>query len=291
MKKKLLGIFVCMLLIATMAIPISALNDFNKSNTLDVANVPKTTSTDADVPVWETGDSWTYEIEMTSRTDPNETMKYTLSGDLVFTVVDDTGDHYTLEGIGESISIVGNIGKLGLKSSRIITFNTDLVVRKSDLGVSSYYYMFKGIAFITLGIIIIPFPIQVQVYRNSEFTPERPLLPFPLFDGKNGTFNSVTLKEDWATTMFWGLITADEGNGSGHTVTSDYICTAEQITVPAGTYEVYNVTTYEHGNYARLYYNTTVGNTVKFSNKQVHDEWHDWWLIQEFKLKSTTYTP
>jgi hypothetical protein len=285
LKTKIVGIVVCTLLIATTLVSAINVNQKSITPTLFIA----------DVPIWEVGDSWTYEIEKTTRSDPNETMAYTLAGDLILSVKSDAGDYYTLEGIGESISILGNIGSLGLKSSRIITVESNIVIRKSDLAVSSYYFMFKGIAFIMLGPIIIPFPVQVQVYRDSEFIPEKSIFPFPLHDGKNGTFDKVLIEEDWATSMFWGLITADSGNNTWHSTFNNYTCTAEQITVPAGTYNVYNVSNFnpagDKHNHIELYYNASAGNAVEISFTMYHGDWHDWWLIQKLRLKSSTYSP
>jgi hypothetical protein len=283
MKGKILGIGICMLLITTTIVT---------ATTIDAEINIGLTSYVAEVPVWEKGDSWTYEMEQIVRSDLNETMAYTLTCDLVLSVVDDTGDYYTLEGIGEPVSAIGNIGKLGLKNSRLSSFNVDLVVRKSDLAVSSYSYLGKGIFFVMLGPIIIPFPIQLAVWRNSEFTPDRSILPFPLYDGKNGTFDSVLIEEDWGTTMYFGLITVEAGNVSWHSTANDYNCTAELITVPAGIFNAYNVSiANQQWNHIFLHYNATVGNAVKISTQWINGDWHDWWLLQEMELKSTTYVP
>jgi len=59
MRKKIVGIFVCTLLIATMAIPISALKNEEKreNNTISIG---------ADIPTWQVGDSWTYNTHILS---------------------------------------------------------------------------------------------------------------------------------------------------------------------------------------------------------------------------------
>ena len=283
MKTKLIGIIICMLLIATTLVSAVNVNQKNITPTLF----------DADVPIWEVGDSWTYDINKTIRSDLNETMKYVLTGDIILSVKDDTGDYYILEGVGESISILGNIGKLNLRSSRIITVNIEMVVKKADLAISSYNFMFKGIVFIVLGPIILPFPIQLHEWRDSTFTPDQPVLPFPLFDGKNGTLISALIDEEWGLTMFWDLISIDTGDVSWHSTFNDYTCTATEVTIPSGTYDVYKVSDYAQGggNHIDLYYNATVGNVVEIYFKMYNGDWHDWWLIQKLRLKSTTYTP
>jgi hypothetical protein len=49
MRKKIVGIFVCTLLIVTMTIPISAMNKEGKIDNISV-------SESADVPTWQVGD-------------------------------------------------------------------------------------------------------------------------------------------------------------------------------------------------------------------------------------------
>ncbi len=248
-----------------------------------------------DVPVWQKGDSWTYEITEIARYDSSETMKYTITGDLVYTVVDDTGDYYILEGSVENPSVKIKLMGLDLKESRIMTIKYDTIVRKSDLAICSHNFKAKGIYLIMLGKLTLPIPIQSKYHYNSEFTPPRPIIPFPLHDGKNGTYKEVIQEVDQKYSFFWGLISLLDWTLFQISPAINFNCSAEQVTVPAGTYDVYNISTTSHVNkdYINLFYNNIIGNVVGHSLKLYKGvqkrEW--WWFIQEFKLKSTTYTP
>ena len=89
--------------------------------------------------------------------------------------------------------------------------------------------------------------------------------------------------------MFWGLVKVYVANNSYPTGGRDYTCFEEQITVPAGIYDTYNVTSEVPYNFVTLYYSEEVGNIVSLYT--VHYDHGEWWLIMDFKLKSTTYTP
>ena len=249
-----------------------------------------------DVPVWQKGDSWKYEIIEIARSDPDETMKYTITGDLVYTVVDDTGDYYVLEGNVKSPIVKLKLMGLNLKESKRMTIKYDTAVRKSDLGICSYNFMIKGIMLIVLGQLTLSIPIQLKYHYNSEFSPPRPIIPFQLHDGKNGTYKEVVEKLDQGFSLFWGLIPLQDYNIFQISSAVNFNCHADKVTVPAGTFDVYNISTTSHLNkdYIDLFYNDTVGNVVGHTIR-LHDPFHKgedwWWLIQDFKLKSTTYAP
>ena len=280
LRQKLVGIFVCMLLIATMAIPISALNkEYNAT--------PEPNS--ADVPTWEVGDSWIYEVHHAQREAINLSMGYNLSCELEWTVVDDSGENYLLEGKAKSISAVGWVGTTGMVNSRFLTIKIEMRVGKTDLAIKSYNHTTKGYVFIKMGKLVIPIPIHAKLWRNTKFTPHRQILPFPLLDGKNGTFGSVFQENVWQTTMIWGFVELENDNGSHYTGEQDYTCNEEQITVPAGTYDTYNVTTTTPYCSITNHYTSEVGNTVSLYTKEL--TLGKWWLILDYKLISTTYTP
>ena len=145
-------------------------------------------------------------------------------------------------------------------------------VGKADLGVKSYNHTTKVYVFIKMGKLVIPLPIHVNVWRKTIFTPHKQILPFPLHDSKNGTFNSVDL-EDWAGTyMFWGLVELENINYSYPIGDQNYTCKEEQITVPAGEFDAYNVTSAGHGSYVRIHYTPDVGNAVSLYTKHLQNE-------------------
>lgn len=162
-------------------------------------------------------------------------------------------------------------------------------VGKTDLAIKSYNHTTKGYVFIKMGSLVIPLSIHAKLWRNVKFTPHMQILPFPLFDGKNGIFDNVFQEAEWATYMFWGLVELENGNNSFDTGVQDYTCNEEQITVPADTFDTFNVTTTTPYSLISIHYASEVGNIVSLYTK--HLTYGKWWLILDYKLISTTYTP
>jgi len=200
MRKKIVGIFVCMLLINTLAIPISAITKEYEHNPI---------STGADVPVWKVGDSWTYNMELYIAASQNVTddMVADVSGELIYEVVEDSGDTYKLTGkMSPFKGIVDLPGNIDMKVTRLSSYVSNLEIQKTNLAIINHYYSMKGIVRLTLGPIPLPIPIQIHHYRMSEFNPAFNITPFPLKDGDSGTFADSEVTEESETSMFWGLI-------------------------------------------------------------------------------------
>jgi hypothetical protein len=290
MRKKIVGIFVSMLLIATIAIPISAINKEYEHNPI---------STGADVPIWEVGDSWTYNMELYIAASQNVTddMVADVSGELIYEVVEDSGDTYKLTGKMRPFKgIVDLPGNIDMKVTRLSSYSSNLEIQKTDLSLINHYYSMKGIVLLTLGPIPLPIPIQIHHSRMSEFNPVFNITPFPLNDGDSGVFADSLVTEETETSMFWGLIPYIQKEVEWRTGDVEYNCTFESITVPAGTYDVYNVTGdlfYEedgHDMY-RSYYAEEIGNVVKSITQIEFLNTGETYYYMELELKSTTYEP
>ena len=292
MKTKIIGILVCMLLIATMAIPISALNKIYEIE-------PEPISNEADVPTWEVGDTWTYDTHNYIAASPNVTdaMVVNVNGELILEVVDDTGDTYKLTGTMTPMNgIVDLPGNLDLRITRISSYNSNLEIQKTDLSLINHEFTMKGICLFTLGPIPLPIPIQMQYYRSTEFDPIWEILPFPLYDGKTGEYENCTMTIEWDVSMFWGLIPIDSGiDYDGWVGDGPYTCEEDTITVEAGTFDVFNVSGYvDFGEAGHDYYYTNyaedVGNIAKGIYNIDADNGNTMFLI-ELELIETTYTP
>lgn len=291
MKNKIVEVIICMLLIAIMAIPISALTNVDQTKTFNIENVKKTQAIDADVPTWEVGDSWTYEMYFFENGDENESYSYEVICDITYEVIDDTGDTYTLEGTSDNLDFKLNIGSIILKPTRFLKLGTEIEVQKSDLALVQWYQYAKGVFLPRLGPIPIPLPIQVDAALTTTFDPYWCIMPFPLYDGKNGTLASVNLTDAGKTKLYWGLITIYEGENTWGIHGLNYTCNEEQVTVPAGTYTTYNVSAeYPDYDWFRSYYAEEIGNSVK---QFIHISFgnHVTYYHMELDLKSTTYTP
>jgi len=290
MRKKIVGIFVIMLMIATLAIPISAMNK-------EVKLENKPISIDADVPTWENGDSWTYNTHIYHAAPENASVDMVLdvTGELIFEVVDDTGDIYTLEGFMKPMhGIVDLPGNIDMRITRFSSYESILEIQKSNLSIISYDETRKGIVLLTLGPIPLPIPIQIQTKLKTEFEPMWEVLPFPLFEGKMGDYEYCSMIKEGSTSMFWGLIPVESFKGSEGWVGGSYECNEDTIIVEAGEYDIFNVSCItDFGNNAQDRY---FSNYAEDAGNIVHGLYHidsfngTTSFFIELELKSTTYT-
>ncbi len=229
MKNKIIGIFLFIFLSSAIVNPVTAITDFHKNQTI---------LNDADIPIWEKGDQWTYNF-VESR---SQMFTYTLSGELTLKVVEDSSDSYVLEA---KTRPYGNfdMGGYGLKTTRLTFMTIRLQMRKTDLALENFYYQLKGFLFITIGTVTVPIPIQVEGSTNVEFDPPWVIMPFPLYDGKSGELSGVEiLNINVFFTMFWGLVSLyGPQNYSIPYFPISYTCLQEQINVEAGTFDIFNV--------------------------------------------------
>jgi hypothetical protein len=293
MKIKIIGILVIMLLIAGMAIPISALNKENIPNINPISN-------GADVPVWEVGDSWTYNMEYYMAASPNVTdgMVAEVGGELTFEVVGDSGDTYALAGtMKPMLGTVDLPGNIDMRITRLSSYSSDLELQKTDLAILNHDVLLKGMVLLTLGPFPLPIPLQMQNTRQTEFTPVLNILPFPLNDGDSGTIGEFTVTETSEVSMFWGLIPIEQEEDLEWPIAhQDYTVTFESITVPAGTFDVYTVEAEYHWgtegvDWFYSYYAEDIGNVVKSSINIDFGETEVTYYNIELELVSTTYEP
>ena len=291
MKKKILGIFVCTLLIATMAIPISALN---KEHIPNIEPISK----DADVPVWEVGDSWTYNEhynEFQYKSDGTLALAWYHNCTSTYTVTDTTGDSYTVKLTSKNNEGSLIVGPFRLKYTPFTKLTQELEHRKTDLAYMRIFHQEKGFVFWLLGKIGFPIPAYYSVVVEASYAPAHELTPFPLTAGKTGTFPSYTSTGHQKMSLYFGLIKLSDSDFSYSVPAQDYVCEMANITVPAGPYEAYNVSTDVYfgsaHNFSYNYYAPEVGYSVKYS---AHNDWDDSGkpaLNYEHELVSTTYTP
>jgi hypothetical protein len=293
MKTKIVGILVCMLLITTLAIPISALNQ-------DYELPVKPTGKTDDVPVWKVGDTWTYDMTLYIAASPNVTddMVAEVSGELTYEVVDDTSDSYKLTGLMRPmIGTVDLPGNVDMRLTRLSSYSSNLEVNKADISIINHEFLMKGIVLLTLGPIPLPIPIQIQSWKLTEIDPAFNLMPFPLYDGKTGTLANSTITEQMETSLFWGLITVEKKDDiEFYTGDVDYTVASESITVEAGTFDVFNVSAElpfgEQGlDIYRSYYAEDIGNVAKSLIHIDYAETGETYYLMGLELKSTTYEP
>lgn len=289
MKTKIIGILVCMLLIATMAMPISALN-----KTYEIE--PEPISNEEDVPVWEVGDSWTYNEhynEFAYLDDGTPDLVWYHNCTSTYTITDDTGDTYTVKLTSENNEGSLIIGRFRLKYTPLTKLTQELEHRKTDLAYNRIFHQERGLVFWLIGKIGIPIPAYYSVATEASYAPAQELTPFPLTAGKTGTFPSYTSTGHQKMSLYFGLIKLSDSDFSYNVPAHDYICEMASITVPAGIYDAYNIST-DMGsaqNFSYSYYVPEVGYIAKFSTHLELDGSGKPVMNYEHELVSTTYTP
>ena len=251
MKRKIIGLFFCILMVSMIVIPVTAVTDKqNKSRTYN----------DVDVPIWEVGYEWTYDFIMSC----SYLVNYSLSGDFTLKVVEDTGSSYILEGNTRPYGGF-NMGGLGLKTTRFTSMTMELKMRKADLAIENFIFRIKGFSFLKIGSITLPIPIHIKGSYYVEFDPSWSIIPFPLYDDKSGMLSGTEILHNVYMGLFWGLISVYGPNNYSYPYTPiPYTCTEEQMTVEAGTFNVYNVSAeWMDGSRFVSYFSEEVENVAK----------------------------
>ena len=289
MKRKIVGIVIFMLVATTV---VSATNNTMKEN-----NQP--TSYSVDVPVWQKGDSWTYETHLTRyKYNQNGTLWYTLYHNYTstLTITDDSGDNYTMKMTSKKNTGRATIGSFKLKFTPFTKLSGEWVIRKTDLAILRQTEQEKGFAFWLYG--NIGFPILTQYTRTTEWinTPAWIYLPFPMTAGTPGTIPGYSFTYQEKCYLYWGLVKLFDWPVQNYTDSSHgYNCEMANITVPADTYDAYNVSveySYGLGRYTSWrYYVPDVGFVVKTYTNADWDTSGKPGMIYEDELVSFNYTP
>ena len=288
MKNKIVGIVILMLVATTV---VSATN-------INVKEKIQPTSVGVDVPVWVVGDSWTYDNRLTQyRYLSNGTLSFKLFENYTETiaVTDASGDNYTVKVTGKNIegSLVN--GSYRLKFTGFMKETGELVLRKTDLACLSESYTTKGLAFWLIGKIGFPIPAQLTFFQKYRTPSGYRFLPFPLIAGTNGTIPPATqtFQEKWS--LYWGFIKLVQINQTYTAGNLHYHCEMANITVPAGTYNAYNISIDRHYGsgdwHGWRYYVEDVGMQTKIHWDVDWDTSGKPGYILEYNLVSTTYTP
>jgi hypothetical protein len=290
MKEKIIGIIVCMLLIATAIPAVGTLNNNEIAKTVTVGGA-------VDAPVWKKGDSWTFNYHRIINYYNGSTLwrKQNYNCTMTLTVIDDTGDNYTAKLTSKNNEGSETIGSFQLKYTKSTKLNCDSIYRKTDLGGLYETDQMKGPVIWLIGGKL-PFPAQYQYRSTWTYTPAWAWLPFPFSAGISGTVPAYqgTLEEKCA--LYWGLITLFNHPSAPFTQgTLPYQCAMANVTVPAGNYNAYNVSVDfpvgMHGHYSWWqYYVPDVGYNVKM---YVYYTLGGGQLAQDirYELVSTTHTP
>jgi len=266
---------------------------------LSGTETPQSTENKADVPVWEVGDTWTYEercCEFTYYPDGGLYFRFFQNCTITYLVTAIEEDYYVVKMTSQNIHGSLAIARFHWTLPTSLTDSKVLHLRKIDLAELYHTYDAKGLMFLYVGRFPIPIPAQFQVSEEEQCSPPMTLLPFPLIPQTKGTLPSINHRGYYRLSLYWGVFPLlNNPDYWYNTGPCTYACTLKSITVPLDTYTAYNVsvTLASGGTHDcwRSYYATRVGNIVKQS---IYLNWHGTELpycIKDLTLLSTTYTP
>jgi len=243
MKKKLVGILVCTLLMSTFLTAAGEMNfkQISKRECMTLFD---------DVPVWETGYSWTYAGGL--NIDAGDILLNIDLNEAYFGVVDDSGDSYTLNLGGD---VEGEFSVADPPISLISdTVSGNIYVTKSTLGISQLDISMSG----TVNIFGIPLPLPGTADITITFDPDLITVEFPIMVGNSWTIPPIDVSIDVEITIM-GIITKtfNIDETAGDIFAS---CVSQESVVAGGeTYTAYNIS---YG-VMWMYYVPSVGNFVK----------------------------
>lgn len=290
--RKVIVFFIMMLFIATTILPV--LGMINNENE-DIKIKTNMSNDPVEVPVWELGDSWTFNEKYCSI---GFNFAWYHNCTIVCTVIDTTGDSYTLEWISENDEGSFSIdGFCRLKFSPFTKFVQEMQYRKTDLAHERTAWQEKGLVFWLIGNINLPIPAHYSDVFEETYTPAQEWLPSPITAGTTGTFPGYSFSGNEKSSIYWGIFKIIDSDYSGNMLASGYNCEMATITVPAGTYDAYNIS--EEGNFHESYeeYYTTTWSyfvpQVGYVAKQYHhidfDSSGQYFHEYKAELVSTTY--
>jgi len=250
-----------------------------------------------DVPVWEVGDSWTYNEQYINHL-------YTANGTLAmlwyhnctstYTVTDTTGDNYTVKMTSTNNEGSQINGWLRLKYTPFTKLTGEFTFRKTDLAYMRESYTEKGFVIWRIGKIGLPLPAQFRDTWGDSYTPAGIVFPFPLTAGTSGILANDSWVGHEKSSLYWGLIKIIDSDYSGYSGEQNYTCEMANISVPAGTYNAYNVSIESTNGLGHSsswsYYAPEAGWFVK-QHIYSEDENGKPGFGFECELVSTTYTP
>jgi len=282
-KKTITFIFVCMLVIPGFIVSAEHINDAKES-----------ASYDDDVPIWITGDSWTFTASDFWANFTYEGKNIQMVGkidDFKWTVVDTSGSSYKVDITGEitaNYKITLPIGISSLQVSGTINptwsnLKGTIIFGKTNLEIEDFNAEITGFTAIKIHPIPISIPILVKITANADLSTPFPLFDFPLHVLKLWNMPEINIITNLNLGGIFGLIKIPIIVSTHY----DWIPFAfsclyqDSITVEAGTYDAWLVKSLL-GGFFEYYYAPIVGNIVKIDVNMPRGG-------IEAELKSTNY--
>jgi len=245
----------------------------------------------AELPVWETGDSWTYALDVSFNLfEDGIEISSSLSLENLNLIIEDvTTDNYII-GINSNIQgdFLFDIEGIPKISGDLIQTELDgqIIIEKINFGLNEVSINIEGKLRINL------IPININIHVTMNFDPVYYLIDFPIFVGTNWKTNWTdisiegTIDLPGITALFPSIpdkiIIDNQGNIGGNNLLCE---NRENITLNCGEFDVYNISV---DNSKNFYYSPVAGNIIKMSPVIIDNSNYE--LMFTFELTSTTYT-
>jgi hypothetical protein len=199
-----------------------------------------------DIPTWYQDDEWTYTVDPLSFSSPNGSFDGSIEN-FRQTVVGITDDMYTISITGD---ISGDVTVTGFSGTLTGEITGTSHMRVSDLAEETSELHSQG----TITYMWIPFAYEMNIYMSSS--PALEVYDFPLQPGEQWQLSGITT----VTGSFTIEGMYDQPIDGSQWIDETIECTQlEQISVPAGSFECYEI-----GRQTTLsWFSTDVGNMVK----------------------------
>ena len=245
------------------------------------------TSSDDNVPIWEAGYKWIYDVEFAYNIDEDDFLQLSFQlslNNLGINVVECTGDSYRTE-FDDNVICDFSLQAEDIPSISGTFKNTEIagyiIFETANLGIREAYAHIDG-RISLIGLIPISIDGEVTLTFESSYN----ILDFPLYAGKNWAIpdSSVSIVGSISLPGIASIIPEFpeeiEINDEITIFGGDAECVGmESITVYAGTYNAYHISI---DGLTNCYYAPVAGNIIKIAPLPSGHEFG-------FELKSTTY--
>ncbi|MDH7507159.1 MAG: hypothetical protein QHH15_05170 [Candidatus Thermoplasmatota archaeon] len=268
------------ILLITIILLIGNLSSVAKTSTYNFTSEKiNSLNIDDDVPIWNIGNYWTYDIDtlILDLYQTGQIISLNLTWeDLKLEVKTKTIESYTIDVTGKITGSFLYDNGAGIRLAGKLYYNKfsgNIQIRQSDIALEKGDFKLKSIALLKEHPFPIPIPIPVPITITFNITNNmpRPFIDFPLYNGKMGFINETLVSSkilvESIVLKILNIITSSVPSEINYEYQMNipellYNASVENITVKAGTFNAYNIVFYE-GLLGSVYYAPLAGNIIK----------------------------
>ncbi len=258
-----------------------------------------TTSTVALIDPWSINDQWTYSINKIVIDIDESGQDITFDGqiqELELGAISSTDEKYILAINGQVGGILScilrledNIIKVAGPLTKRTKLSGNIICRKTDFGFTQIDMKIKGTYLAYINSIPIPIPIPFQITTTAQFDNPYNLITFPISVGDQQKLSSTNITITASIGGILGFLSKTIQQNTEIPMIPVLCESQEEITVPAGTYNVYNLliksgSSSEYDFTFEYSYSSEIANIITI-NMQL-----DKYLTVEGELQNTNYT-